>query len=122
MLTEAMISAIKRKNIKDIAAEILVMDGNIEGAAMIKDAGRLTDALLKRAGVYVGEPCCEPDYTELKEEYAEEPTELENQFYDLDSLIAKGKKKKAKKLLKAMVEDGVGGSELDKRKTLIKGL
>ena len=128
VLTAVMMSAVKRKNVKDMVAIMLAFDGNAEGAEMVQGATRLTEKLMKDAGCYAyGD---EPDYEEIKEEYAEEeccPTEEINtedpfKLNELDTLIAQGKKKKAKKLLKEIEATGLKGSELKKRKALVKEL
>jgi len=119
-----MMSAVKRKNIKDMLALMLSFDGNVEGADKVSAASRLTEKLLKDVGCYDNgepeeveevEPCCETEEVEVN-------TEDPFQFNELDALIAQGKKKKAKKLLKEIKATGLKGSELSKRKALVKGL
>ena len=125
VLTAVMMSAVKRKNVKDMVAIMLAFDGNAEGAEMVQGATRLTEKLMKDAGCYAYGDV--PDYEEIKEEYAETEeecwsTEDPFNFNELDTLIAKGKKKKAKKLLKEIEATGLGGSEIEKRKALVKEL
>jgi len=123
VLTAVMMSAVKRKNVKDMVAIMLAFDGNKEGAEMVQGATRLTEKLMKDSGCYAYGDV--PDYEEIKEEYADEeccPTEDPFNFNELDTLIAKGKKKKCKKLLKEIEATGLKGSELSKRKALVKEL
>ena len=119
-----MMSAIKRKNVKDMLALMLAFDGNEEGAELVSKAGRLTDKLYKNAGCYAEDECCtfEEPLPEFAEKAVDEAEEFKNQLHDLDTLIAKGKKKKAKKLLKAIKDTGIKGSEITKRKQLVKEL
>ena len=119
-----MMSAIKRKNVKDMLELMLAFDGNEEGAELVSKAGRLTDKLYKDAGCYAEDECrtFEEPLPEFAEAAVEAAQEAIDQLKDLDTLIAKGKKKKAKKLLKAIEDTGAKGSEITRRKQLIKGL
>ena len=120
IVNEEMMSAVKRKNVKDMLALILLADGNEKGSTLVRNAGRITEKLLKDAGCYSEpeEECCTTEEDTSVTINEEDPFK----FNELDTLIAKGKKKKAKKLLKEIEESGLKGSELSKRKALVKAL
>ena len=120
LVNEEMMSAVKRKNVKDMLAILLLADGNEEGAKLVSDAGRLTEKLYKDAG------CYDNVEAEVEAEVKTVPAGINPedpfQLNELDTLIAKGKKKKAKKLLKEIQATGLKGSELSKRKAAVKAL
>jgi len=139
---EELVKAFKDKRYKDVL-ELIVVARDEELANEVKEAGRLTNALVERTLGKLNTIEAEPEDTfeEPLPEFADAAIEMDTllavldaqfeeldaqfedaQFEELDALIAKGKKKKAKKLFKAMTETGIKGSEMDKRKELIKGL
>lgn len=125
IFTLALVSAIKRKQIKEVLTELLLINGKDEEAQEVKEAGRLTNALIDRvcASSIEGLLGTEVDNAEESVEASQHAeNELEAQFKDLGKLIDAGDKKKAKKLYKAMKESGLKGSEMDKAKKAIKAL
>ena len=123
-VTLELVAAFKRKNVKDIMT-LIVAEHNEELAKEVTDAGRLTNALIDRTiGTLVGnevEEFKEP-LPEFAEQAVEDAEEFVAQLQDLDMLIEAGKYKKAKKLLKAIKETGIKGSEINKRAEQVKAL
>jgi len=146
-----LISGIKRKQVKDIVAALLTMLGDEEQAEFINNSGRVTTGMIDRVfAPYLDtdteaepkseEPAEEPedaptvktteepksedgvDVEAVQKKAKEDAQEAIDQLKDLDTLIAKGKKKKAKKLLKAILETGVKGAEISVRKQQVKEL
>ena len=129
-------AAAKRKDLKSILVLILAGAGRDDDAKEVKDASRLTSALIDRT-MCDREPTEEPDYTEIREEYAEEVEEeyaeeveeeeltyadkdpeeeeegLAKKLSKLQKAIASGKVKKAKKVLKDLIDMGLKGAEMD---------
>ena len=124
-----LISGIKRKQSKDIVAALLTMLGDDEQAEFITNSGRVTTGMIDKVfASYLDtdtleEPAEEGvDVEALQEKAKEDAQEAVNQLKDLDALILKGKKKKAKKLLKAILETGASGAAISVRKQQVKEL
>ena len=111
-----LIAALKRNDRRVITAEMFRLTGNEEGATMIEATNRITAALIDRA-VKLGSS--EP--VETTEE-VETPTTVDDGFDSIREAIAAGKKKKAKKLIKAAKESGAKGGVLSALKAEMKGM
>ena len=112
-MTEKMISALKRKDIKSIIVTLLAEAGHEEASKEVQNAGRITSALIDRTcgaleEKQFGEPL--PAFAEQAIKDAEKENELIAIDADIKALLAKGKGKKAMKLIKAAMEMGVKGS------------
>ena len=118
-MRQALIAAFKRNDRKAILAEVLQAEGLAEQAQEVRDAARVTSALIDRVCI---NDDAEPTYAET-DEANEEPVhgsvEEHNEIVDA---IKSGKKKKAKKLLKAAIEGGAKGSSIKEFKKQIKEL
>ena len=115
-MTKDLIGAIKRKDLKEIVALVLETEGKDEEAKEFRDASRITVALIDRT-------CVEPteDIVEEQEE-CDECDECADGFDPIRDAIAKGKRKKALKLIKEAKANGAKGSVLTNLKTQAKGL
>ena len=124
VFTEPMVSAIKRKNVKDMVVELLRIDGKEDEANEVADSSRLTNALMERTIFKDIEPEAEEQTDEAGPvaDAEVEDNELIALFDELEKAIKKGKKKKAKKALQAIEDKGVTGSEIDKLKAKVKEL
>lgn len=111
-MTKSIVGAIKRKDVKALAGEILRSEGLDTEADEIEQAGRLTTALIDRTCVAVdAEESEDVDATEVED--TDEPTldedEVESNASDKDvynigeikALCKKGDKKSVKKAKKA---------------------
>jgi len=122
-MNATLISAFKRKDVKAIIAELLTQEGKDEQAKEVTDAGRLTIALIDRT--------CIPS------EQVEKPLSIfaealvvgekgENILITMHNNIVKaldkGKGKKALKLIKASIEQGVKGAVIEKQMEQAKAL
>ena len=110
LFTEALLSALIRKQPKDILAVLLEIDGKPEVAETVRQANRFTKALVDRSVTL--EPCCEEEkFEEPLPEFAEAAVEDETTEEDITitvagikALVETGKKrhlKAAKKAFKA---------------------
>ena len=108
MITDKLLSAVIRKDMKEVYALILDEAGLTEGAIEVRGSSRMTKALVDR--------------TSLKPEEAEEPTYCDDGFDDVREAITNGKRKKALKLIKAHKENGSKGSVLSGLKKQAKEL
>ena len=124
LFTEALLSALIRKQPKDILAVLLEIDGKPEVAEEVRAAGRFTKALVDRSVTL--EPCCEEEkFEEPLPEFAEvavEDNELLAIHTDIENLLAKGKGKKALKLIKASMANGTKGSVIKEQLAKAKQL
>jgi len=127
-----MISALKHKDIKSIIVSLLKDEGKEEQAKEVEGANRITSALIDRTCVadvaspedevfdeplpeFAEQACCDAEEEEeedtepccIDEDTANELIAIDK---DIKALLAKGKGKKALKLIKAAMEMGVKGS------------
>jgi len=129
-MTTTLISAFKRKNIKDILVEVLTLEGKDEQAKEVFDAGRITSALIDRTCADADAPEeALPEFAEQAVEDAECCVDEEgtvNELIaidtDIKALLAKGKGKKALKLIKSAMEMGVKGSVIKEQMKQAKAL
>ncbi len=116
-------SAVKRKSVLEILALVFEEAGLSEVAEECKNSTRITDAFMGRVKSLVPEEVVEAGEAvkeAVKEAVEEEVDAITEAFNDMDAAIEAGKRKKAKKIYKLMKENGIDGSEMDKRKKLIK--
>ena len=110
------VAAIKRKDVKELAAIMCDAEGKTEEAAELRAAGRLTVALIDRTCIAqdVGdEPVDVEDTLEDEPVDVEDPEEtVDHDFKDIKKAIKKGKGKKAMKLIIEAKEQGARGSVL----------
>ena len=103
LFTEALLSALIRKQPKDILAVLLEIDGKPEVAETVRAAGRFTKALVDRSVTL--EPCCEEEkFEEPLPEFAEAAVEDVQEVVtvaDIKALVESGKKKHLKAAKKA---------------------
>ena len=119
-MTEAMVSAIKRKDIKEMTALVLEQEGKEQEAQEMRNAGRLTVALINRTCISTE---VEAEVGAEVEAEVEEPTTGSIEEHDaIIKAIKKGKKKKALKLIKKAEKGGARGSEIKKLRTEAEGL
>ena len=116
-MTKEMISALKRKDIKSIIVSLLNDEGKEEQAKEVEGASRITAALIDRTCVVDVASSVDETFEEPLKKFAEQAccdAEEENELIaidkDIKALLAKGKGKKALKLIKAAMEMGVKGS------------
>ena len=103
-MNTSLISALKRNDRKYILAEVLELTGATEEIVQeVRDASRVTSALIDRVCSVAEEPKSEPEEVEYLED--DELSELAEALIALAELISKGKKKKAKKLYKHIGEE-----------------
>ncbi len=124
-MKQSLIAAFKRKNVKDIMAEVLEAEGKEAEAQEVRDAGRLTNALIDRTCIGEVETDMPEEATEEEADltYADEPVNGSiEEHEDIVKAIAKGKKKRAKRLLHDAVEGGMSGSIVKEFKKQIKEL
>ena len=131
--TDEFFGIVKRKDMLGLLGYIFKEIGEDDAAEVVGGTTRFTAAAVDRMrkalkGDPEEAPCCDPEESigalpnfEAKV-CCDAENEIADQFADLDKLIAKGKKKKAKKLYAAMEESGLTGDEMEKRKKEIKGL
>ncbi len=122
-------SAFKRKDVAALTAMALSAVGEDEAAEIAKETTRVTDAAVRRIreALTVGEveaivepdEVCENEVEETEEEVVTGSIEEHNEIVEA---IAAGKRKKAKKLLKAAIEGGAKGSQIKEFKKQIKAL
>ena len=148
IFTLALVSAIKRKQTKEVLVELLKMNGKEEEAKMVHGASRFTNALIDRTV-----KTSIAHLTEEEEEAIEEAVEKEGNkkskkskkdegdvkemlptmqtaedneliaiHEDIENLIKKGKRKKAIKLIKASMENGTKGSVIKEQLKRAKAL
>jgi len=126
LFTEALLSALIRKQPKDILAVLLEIDGKPEVAEEVRAAGRFTKALVDRSvKLETTEPVEEEKFEEPLPEFAEaavEDNELLAIHTDIENLLAKGKGKKALKLIKASMANGTKGSVIKEQLAKAKQL
>jgi hypothetical protein len=145
IFTEEMIATLKTKNAKDILAQMLEEVGAVERAEEVRSATRLTDKLIDTVtGPLVEETeevaeevvGCDvstmtsddinavvEEITAEKKEAKEKGTlDLTEKLDALEKAIAKGKKKKAKKIVAELEEAGLSGSVFKDLKKQVKGL
>ena len=108
IFTLALVSAIKRKQTKEVLVELLKMNGKEEEAEMVHGASRFTNALIDRT-VKTSIAHLTEEVEVAVEEEAED-NELIAIHEDIENLIKKGKRKKAIKLIKASMANGTKGS------------
>jgi len=119
-MTEAMISAVKRKDVKEMVALVLEQEGKVDEAKEMREAGRLTVALIDRTcAVSVVEPYVEADTAKDDEDVVTGSIE---EHESILKAIKKGKKKKALKLIDNAEKGGARGSEIKKLRTEAEGL
>ena len=105
IFTLALVSALKRKQVKEVLAELLVINGKEEEAQEVKDASRFTNALIDRT-VASSLPQAEPETTE-EDVTVEDEEETTNEadapitVADIKALVESGKKKHIKAAKKA---------------------
>ena len=109
-MTKTLISAFKRNDRKAILAEVLEMNGQTEQAEEVREASRVTAALINRV-------CVEVETVEERE-----PNILIDLEDEIREHIAEGHKKKAKKAWKRLSETGSGGSVMKELRKTIKGM
>ncbi len=114
-MTKELVSAIKRKDLKEIVALILESEEKTEAAKEFREASRITTALIDRT-------CVDEVETEETEETEETTNGSIEEHQEIIDAIAAGKAKKAKKLLKAAVEGGMKGAIIKDFKKQIKQL
>ncbi len=115
----ALVAALKRNDRVAITAEVLEVLGHSDRAAEARTATRATVAFFDRAFKGI------TDQEAAKVDEAKEAINAivdEDIFTDIEKAIAKGKGKKALKLIKAAKKEGFGGSVLEALKTQAKGL
>ena len=105
-MTETLISAIKRKQLKEVVVEILISEGKEAEAQEMKEASRLTTALIDRTCVHSIEEELVPTVED------DEETICEDGFDPIRKAIKKGKGKKALKLCMKARKNGSKGSVL----------
>ena len=115
IFTLALVSAIKRKQTKEVLVELLKMNGKEEEAEMVQDASRFTNALIDRGvKTSIGHLLSEVVEAEVVEPVEDGVEVVDNELIaiheDIENLIKKGKRKKAIKLIKASMENGTKGS------------
>ncbi len=104
-MEKAFIAAVKRRDVKELVALTLEIEGKPEQAKEIRDASRLTDALIART-------CIDEVETDLEITEPEVETPTESGYPDVSKALKKGKFKKALKLIKKLEESGSRGSVL----------
>ena len=129
---EAFFSALKRRQPKEIAAEALELLGHLEAATELRETSRLTDAAIERT-IKLTQETTEPvepldEQADLGDvvgpcdlTYADDSV-VDHSFEEIRELIAKGKGKKALKLIKAAKEAGARGSVIKDLKKQAKEL
>ena len=125
IFTFALVSALKRKQPKEILVELLKINGKDEEAEEARNAGRFTAALIDRTvksslPVEAEEEVVDEELLEVTEPVVEigetaETNELIAIHEDIEALIGKGKRKKAIKLIKASMANGTKGSVIEKQ-------
>jgi len=140
--TNALWSAVKRKNIQDILEIVFTEIGEADAAAIARETTRMTDAAITRMKNALSAPEEEEvevddvEETEVEVEDVEtqsdaddiademlaqrEEDEISIMIKDVEKAIAKGKKKKAKKAFAILKESGLKGSVVDGLKKQIK--
>jgi len=127
-------SAVKRKNLPDVLEIVFAQSGFEEAAKVAHETNAMTNAAIERMKTALGGHL-EQDLLPLAEEVetilppvndkqTAEGNELIAIHEDIENLLAKGKGKKAKKLIKASMANGTKGSviakQLKQAKKLIK--
>ncbi len=131
--TDAFWAAYKRKDVSMIIAMAFEACGEDDAAEIAKETTRVTNAAVIRIreALTMGKPDAEEEeVVETPEDEIEETVEETEEtvsgsieeHQELVDAIAAGKRKKAKKLLKAMVEGGAKGSQIKTFKKQIKAL
>ncbi len=125
--TDAFWSAYKRKDVNALVAMALSAVGEDEASEIAKETTRATDAAVRR----IREALTVEEVVEESDK-AIDPTELDHveevvtgsieEHNEIVEAIAAGKRKKAKKLLKAAIEGGARGSAIKDFKKQIKAL
>ena len=115
LVTLALVSAFKRKDIKEVGALILDAEGKTDEAKELRDASRFTVALIDRT--FVATDVDEPEEVEQDEptEEVEQDEPIHGSHEEHKAIvkaIKKGKGKKALKLIKQAREGGARGSVL----------
>jgi len=142
LITAAFLSAVIRKDMKEVYACALEHEGKEDQAAEVRTSSRMTKALMDRTSTFV-----ESDEEPIKREDADvsktneaDPTDIDyadkdaeksldekvahaaDDFKAVEKAIKKGKGKKALKLIKAMEDGGARGSVLKNLKKQAKAL
>jgi len=123
-------SALKRKNIKDILMVTLNILGETAAAAELDKNSRMTNATFDRVralfGTTLDTPVEEEKFEEPLPEFDEVMEEADNELLaihtDIENLLAKGKGKKALKLIKASMANGTKGSVIKEQLAKAKQL
>jgi len=117
-------SAVKRKSMSEVLEMVLEEAGESAAAEEAAKTTRMTDAAINRIKDAVGVKNAEESQPELT--YADDVVEEPNEMIELEATVKQyikaGKRKKAKKALKALLETGITGSEIDELKKEVKGM
>ena len=117
-MEKAFIAAIKRRDVKELVAQTLETEGKPEQAKEVRDASRLTYALIARTCIDEVETDIPEEVEEVEEVEAVETEDLLT-VGDIKALIKNGKVKKAKAAFKAQFDKS--HPNYKELKKLIKG-